>query len=146
MLQQGNLAGKAAKNTFKLRLWSALDWPDSVDFRYDRPILPDSMLLWPECRNLAYEGLATVIPKSKVPIETIIKEWGHDVNILLNIATNVSFEDEDEGDTIDIKADDNGTANAVEAKVVNGHAEQEAIGQMMLLYPQLQNTAKLGHI
>ncbi|GAN06485.1 hypothetical protein MAM1_0125d05969 [Mucor ambiguus] len=81
-----------------------------------------------------------------VPIETIIKECGHHVNIPLNIATNLSFEDEDEGNTVDIKADDNGTANTVEAKVINGHAEQEAIYQVMLPYLQLQNTTKFGHI
>ncbi|GAN09209.1 hypothetical protein MAM1_0250c08731 [Mucor ambiguus] len=54
----------------------------------------------------------------------------HDVNMPLNIATIVSFEDENKGDAVD----DNGLANAVEAKVINGHAEQEAIDQMMLLY------------
>ncbi|GAN03457.1 hypothetical protein MAM1_0041d02910 [Mucor ambiguus] len=32
-------------------------------------------------------------------------------------------------------ADDNGAAKAVEAKVINGHAKQEAIDQMMLPYP-----------
>ncbi|GAN04197.1 hypothetical protein MAM1_0057d03657 [Mucor ambiguus] len=59
---------------------------------------------------------------------------------------NVSFEDEDDGDAVDIKADYNGIANAVEAKVTNGHVEQETIDQMMLPYPQMQNTAKFGHI
>ncbi|GAN09103.1 hypothetical protein MAM1_0244c08625 [Mucor ambiguus] len=44
----------------------------------------------------------------------------------LNIATNVSFKDKNEGDAIDSKVNDNGTANAVEAKVINGHTEQEA--------------------
>ncbi|GAN06583.1 hypothetical protein MAM1_0129c06070 [Mucor ambiguus] len=44
----------------------------------------------------------------------------------LNIATNVSFEDENEDDTVDIKPGDNGTINAVEDKVINGHANQEA--------------------
>ncbi|GAN10076.1 hypothetical protein MAM1_0318d09611 [Mucor ambiguus] len=44
----------------------------------------------------------------------------------LYTATNVSLEDENEGDAVGSKADDNGdTANAVEAKVTNGHVEQE---------------------
>ncbi|GAN07466.1 hypothetical protein MAM1_0162d06963 [Mucor ambiguus] len=45
----------------------------------------------------------------------------------LNIATNVSFEDKNEGDAVYSKVNDNdGTANAVEVKAINGHAEQEA--------------------
>ncbi|GAN09422.1 hypothetical protein MAM1_0267d08949, partial [Mucor ambiguus] len=36
----------------------------------------------------------------------------------LNIITNVSFEDENEGDAVNSKADDNGAANAVGAKVI----------------------------
>ncbi|GAN01048.1 hypothetical protein MAM1_0004d00479 [Mucor ambiguus] len=46
----------------------------------------------------------------------------------LKIAINVSFEDENEGDAVDSKADDNGTANEVEATtvIISGHAEQEA--------------------
>ncbi|GAN06305.1 hypothetical protein MAM1_0119d05785 [Mucor ambiguus] len=64
----------------------------------------------------------------------------------LNIATDVSFEDENEGDAVDSRVHDNGTANAVEAKVINGHAKQEAIDPMMLPYLQLQNTAKFGSI
>ncbi|GAN08691.1 hypothetical protein MAM1_0218d08206 [Mucor ambiguus] len=70
---------------------------------------------------------------------------GH-ANILLDIATNDSFKDEKEGDTADIKADNNDTANAVEVKVINGHAQQEAIDQMMLPYLQLQITAKFEYI
>jgi hypothetical protein len=61
-----------------------------------------------------------------VPIETLRKVCGH-INKPLNIATNVSFEDEHEKDAVDIKGDENSTANAVEAKVINGHAEQETI-------------------
>ncbi|GAN01419.1 hypothetical protein MAM1_0007c00852 [Mucor ambiguus] len=53
-----------------------------------------------------------------------------------------SFKDENEGDAVDSKANNNGTANAVDAKVINGHAEQETIYQMMLPYLQLQITAK----
>ncbi|GAN05460.1 hypothetical protein MAM1_0092d04931 [Mucor ambiguus] len=72
--------------------------------------------------------------QSAVAIETTIKALGH-VNMSLKIATNVSFEDEDEGDGVDSKANVNGTANAVEAKVINdGHAKQKAIDQMMLPY------------
>ncbi|GAN04680.1 hypothetical protein MAM1_0070c04143 [Mucor ambiguus] len=68
------------------------------------------------------------------------------VNMTLNIATDVSFEDENEDYAVDSTVDDNGTANAVEAKVIYGHAEQEAIDQMMLPYLQLQNTAKFEYI
>ncbi|GAN05697.1 hypothetical protein MAM1_0099c05171 [Mucor ambiguus] len=77
-----------------------------------------------------------------VAIETTIKVLSH-ANVLLDIATNDFFKDENEGDSIDSKANNNGTANAAEAKVINGHAEQEAIYQMMLPYLQLQITAKL---
>jgi hypothetical protein len=68
-----------------------------------------------------------------VAIEATIKVLSH-ANILLGIATNDSFEDETEGDAVDSKANNNGTANAAEAKAVSGHAEQKAIDQMMLLY------------
>ncbi|GAN01736.1 hypothetical protein MAM1_0011d01171 [Mucor ambiguus] len=61
---------------------------------------------------------------------------GH-ANILLDIATNDSFKDENEGGAVVSKANNNGAANAVEAKVINDHAEQEAIDQMMLPYLQL---------
>ncbi|GAN02554.1 hypothetical protein MAM1_0024d01998 [Mucor ambiguus] len=64
--------------------------------------------------------------QSTVAIETTIKVLGH-ANILLDIATNNSFKDENEGDAVDSKANKNGPANAVEAKDINGHAEQEAI-------------------
>ncbi|GAN04012.1 hypothetical protein MAM1_0053d03468 [Mucor ambiguus] len=66
-----------------------------------------------------------------------------------NIATNSSFEDENEGDAVDSKTNENGTANAVEATTViisSVHAEQEVIYQMMLPYLQLQNTVKFGYI
>ncbi|GAN03296.1 hypothetical protein MAM1_0038d02749 [Mucor ambiguus] len=55
------------------------------------------------------------------------------------------FKDKNEGDAVDSKANNNGTANAVEAKVIHGHAEQEAIDQMMLPYLQLQNTVKFEY-
>ncbi|GAN05313.1 hypothetical protein MAM1_0087d04783 [Mucor ambiguus] len=71
--------------------------------------------------------------QSTVAIDTTIKVLGH-VNMRLDIATNVCFEDENEADAIESKADDNGTADAVEANVINGHAEQEFIVQMMLPY------------
>ncbi|GAN01373.1 hypothetical protein MAM1_0007d00806 [Mucor ambiguus] len=41
---------------------------------------------------------------------------------------------ENKGDAVDSKANNNGTSDAVEAKAINGHAEQEAIYQMMLPY------------
>jgi hypothetical protein len=52
----------------------------------------------------------------------------------LNIATKVSFKDENEGgDAVVSKADKNGsTANAVKAKVINGHAKQKAINDATL--------------
>ncbi|GAN00687.1 hypothetical protein MAM1_0001c00109 [Mucor ambiguus] len=83
--------------------------------------------------------------QSTVAIEATIKVLGH-ANILLDIATNDSFRDENEGDAVDSKANNNGIADAVEAKVTNGHAEQEAIDQMMLPYLQLQITAKFEYI
>ncbi|GAN00818.1 hypothetical protein MAM1_0002c00242 [Mucor ambiguus] len=44
-----------------------------------------------------------------------------------DVVINVSFEDENEGDAVDSKADDYGAANAVESKVIiNNHAKQEA--------------------
>ncbi|GAN06080.1 hypothetical protein MAM1_0111d05557 [Mucor ambiguus] len=54
-----------------------------------------------------------------------------------NIATNVSFEDENEGNAVDSKANDNGTANAVEATtvIISGHAKQEAITADVALPP-----------
>ncbi|GAN11809.1 hypothetical protein MAM1_1000d11413 [Mucor ambiguus] len=46
----------------------------------------------------------------------------------LNIATNVFFEDENESDFVDSKANNNVTANAVESKVINNnHAKQEEV-------------------
>ncbi|GAN01733.1 hypothetical protein MAM1_0011d01168 [Mucor ambiguus] len=37
-----------------------------------------------------------------------------------------------EGDAIDSKAEGNGTADAVEGKVINGHAKQEATDDVAL--------------
>ncbi|GAN02493.1 hypothetical protein MAM1_0023d01937 [Mucor ambiguus] len=71
--------------------------------------------------------------QSTVAIEAAIEVPGH-VYMPLNISTNVSFKNENEGDSVDSDADDNGAANAVKVKVINGHAEQEAIDQMMLPY------------
>ncbi|GAN09158.1 hypothetical protein MAM1_0247d08680 [Mucor ambiguus] len=71
--------------------------------------------------------------QSTVARETTIKVLDH-ANILLDIATNDSFKDDNEDDAVDSKVNNNGTANAVEAKVINGHAEQEAIDQMTLPY------------
>ncbi|GAN10318.1 hypothetical protein MAM1_0343c09856 [Mucor ambiguus] len=64
-----------------------------------------------------------------VTIEAAIKVLGH-VNMPLNIITNVSFEDKNEGDAVDSRVVDNinngTTINAVEAKVINGyHVEQD---------------------
>ncbi|GAN07525.1 hypothetical protein MAM1_0165d07024 [Mucor ambiguus] len=55
-----------------------------------------------------------------------IKVLGH-VNMPFNIATNDFFENENEGDAVESRVVDNnsGTANAAEAKALNGHAEQE---------------------
>ncbi|GAN05813.1 hypothetical protein MAM1_0102d05289 [Mucor ambiguus] len=52
----------------------------------------------------------------------------------LNIATNISFEDENEDDVVDSKSNDNDTtANSVEAnKGINGYAEQEATDDVAL--------------
>ncbi|GAN04852.1 hypothetical protein MAM1_0075c04317 [Mucor ambiguus] len=83
--------------------------------------------------------------KSTVAIETTIKVLDH-ANILLDIATDDSFKEENEGGAVDSKANNNGTTNAVEAKVINDHAEQEAIYQMMLPYLELQITAKFEYI
>ncbi|GAN01096.1 hypothetical protein MAM1_0004c00527 [Mucor ambiguus] len=63
--------------------------------------------------------------QSAVATETTIKALSH-VNISLNIATNVS-KDENEGTAVDIKTSDSYAANAVKATVINdGHAKQEA--------------------
>ncbi|GAN08334.1 hypothetical protein MAM1_0200c07843 [Mucor ambiguus] len=66
-------------------------------------------------------------------IETTIKALGH-ANILLDIVTNDSFEDKNEGDIVGSKANDNGTANAVEATTVtiSSHDEQEATDDVAL--------------
>ncbi|GAN05053.1 hypothetical protein MAM1_0081d04522 [Mucor ambiguus] len=68
---------------------------------------------------------------STVAVETTLKVLGH-ANILLDIATNDFLKDENKGDTVDSEANNNGTTNAVEAEVINGHAEQKAMDQMML--------------
>ncbi|GAN06039.1 hypothetical protein MAM1_0109c05516 [Mucor ambiguus] len=68
-----------------------------------------------------------------VAIETTIKVLDH-ANILLDIAANDSFKDENEGDAVDSKANDNGTANAVEATtvIISGHAGQGATDDVAL--------------
>ncbi|GAN06084.1 hypothetical protein MAM1_0111c05561 [Mucor ambiguus] len=70
---------------------------------------------------------------STVAIERTINVLGH-VNMSLNIATNVSFEDENEGNAVASKANDNGTANTVEATtvIISGHAKQEATDDVAL--------------
>ncbi|GAN10381.1 hypothetical protein MAM1_0349c09921 [Mucor ambiguus] len=64
--------------------------------------------------------------RSTVVIETTIKVLEH-VNIPLNIATNVSFKDENESDK-------GSTANAVEAnKAINDHlAKQQSVDDVAL--------------
>ncbi|GAN01140.1 hypothetical protein MAM1_0005c00571 [Mucor ambiguus] len=70
--------------------------------------------------------------QSAVAIDTAIKALGH-VNISLNIATNVSFEDENEDGAVDSKSNDNGIANAVEGTAINdGHAKQEVADTVAL--------------
>ncbi|GAN08000.1 hypothetical protein MAM1_0185c07505 [Mucor ambiguus] len=53
----------------------------------------------------------------------------------LNIATNVSFEDENKVDTVDSKANDNDIANAVEttAVIISGHVEQDSTDDVVLV-------------
>ncbi|GAN03911.1 hypothetical protein MAM1_0051c03367 [Mucor ambiguus] len=63
-----------------------------------------------------------------------------------NVNNRDNNKNENEGDAVDSEANNNGIANAVEAKVINRHTEQEAIDQMMLPYLQLQITAKFGYI
>ncbi|GAN05310.1 conserved hypothetical protein [Mucor ambiguus] len=70
--------------------------------------------------------------QSTVAFDTTIKVLGH-VNMLLDIATNIFFEDENEADAVESKADDNGTANPVEANVISDHAKQEATDDVVLL-------------
>ncbi|GAN07133.1 hypothetical protein MAM1_0150c06626 [Mucor ambiguus] len=51
----------------------------------------------------------------------------------LSIATNLSFEDENGGDAVDSKANDNGTASVVEVTVINtGHSKQEVTNAVAL--------------
>ncbi|GAN02583.1 hypothetical protein MAM1_0024c02027 [Mucor ambiguus] len=71
--------------------------------------------------------------QSKVTIEITRKILGH-VIMPLNIATNVSFENKNEDDAVDSRITDNNdsTANAVEAKVIHGHAEQEVTNDVAL--------------
>ncbi|GAN02904.1 hypothetical protein MAM1_0030c02354 [Mucor ambiguus] len=68
-----------------------------------------------------------------VTIKKTIKVLGH-ANILLNIATNDSFKDKNEGDAVDSKANNNGTTNVVEATtvIISGHAEQVATDDVAL--------------
>ncbi|GAN08487.1 hypothetical protein MAM1_0207d07999 [Mucor ambiguus] len=61
----------------------------------------------------------------------------------LNTATNISFEDENEGDIVNNKADDKGTANAVEAKVADGYTEQEATDDVVLPFPPTARYSKI---
>ncbi|GAN03036.1 hypothetical protein MAM1_0032d02486 [Mucor ambiguus] len=63
-----------------------------------------------------------------VAFRTTIELLGHHVNIImsLNIATDISSEDKNGSNAVGSKVDDNGTANAVEAKAIYGHVEQEA--------------------
>ncbi|GAN06805.1 hypothetical protein MAM1_0136d06295 [Mucor ambiguus] len=61
----------------------------------------------------------------------------------LKIAANVSFEGKNEVDAIDSKANDNGTVDAVESKVIDvSHAEQEATEDDVALPP----TAKYSEV
>ncbi|GAN03923.1 hypothetical protein MAM1_0051d03379 [Mucor ambiguus] len=65
--------------------------------------------------------------QSTVAIETTTIKVLEHVNTPLDVATNASFEGENEGDAVGSKADDNnGTANAVKAKFIHGLAEQGA--------------------
>ncbi|GAN11741.1 hypothetical protein MAM1_0878d11326 [Mucor ambiguus] len=76
-----------------------------------------------------------------VAIETTIKALDY-VNMPLSITTNVSFEDENEEDTVDSSiTDDSGTTSAVETTLINGHAEQDATDDVVL-----SPTAKFGYI
>ncbi|GAN11687.1 hypothetical protein MAM1_0812c11268 [Mucor ambiguus] len=79
-----------------------------------------------------------------VTVKTAIKALSH-VNMPLRTTTNASFfvEDENEGsDAVDNKVDINSsTANAVKAKVINGHTEQKTTDDVSL--PPL---AKFGYI
>ncbi|GAN06506.1 hypothetical protein MAM1_0126d05990 [Mucor ambiguus] len=77
-----------------------------------------------------------------VAIETIIKVLGH-VNIFLDIATNDSFKVENEGDSVDSKTNNNRAANAVKAKVINGHAEQEATTKDDVALPPTANYSEI---
>ncbi|GAN10047.1 hypothetical protein MAM1_0316d09582 [Mucor ambiguus] len=61
----------------------------------------------------------------------------------LNIATNVSFEDDNEGDNA-VNSESNNcgsTANAVKSKFINGHAEQKTTGGVAL--PPTANYSKI---
>ncbi|GAN02190.1 hypothetical protein MAM1_0018d01631 [Mucor ambiguus] len=68
-----------------------------------------------------------------VTIETTVKVLGH-ANMPFSIATNVSFKGKNEGGkAVDSKTNDNdGIANAVKAKVINGHAKQEVTDNVSL--------------
>ncbi|GAN03553.1 hypothetical protein MAM1_0043d03008 [Mucor ambiguus] len=94
-----------------------------------------------ECFNV-YNVFAAFIERefrastiqSTVAIETAIKVLDH-ANILLDIATNDSFKDENGGVTVDSKANDNSTANAVEEAttvIISSHDEQEATDDVAL--------------
>ncbi|GAN08327.1 hypothetical protein MAM1_0199d07836 [Mucor ambiguus] len=81
--------------------------------------------------HIYYRAARTI--QTMLAIETTINVLRH-VNIPLNIATNVSFENENEGDAADSRVVDNNndTNNAVKAKVINGHTEQEATDDVAL--------------
>ncbi|GAN08012.1 hypothetical protein MAM1_0186c07518 [Mucor ambiguus] len=87
--------------------------------------------------NVTIDSTSCILLAGECPIQFCVlvgndRDNNKSVNITFNIATtNVSFENENESDAVDSKANNNATANAIEAKVINGHAEQEAIDQMM---------------
>ncbi|GAN01265.1 hypothetical protein MAM1_0006d00697 [Mucor ambiguus] len=64
-------------------------------------------------------------PRNKQALTKSIANCSDDSPSDAQSPTNASFEDKNEGNVVDSKADDNVIANAVEAKVINGHAEQE---------------------
>ncbi|GAN02978.1 hypothetical protein MAM1_0032d02428 [Mucor ambiguus] len=72
---------------------------------------------------------------SRQPLTDNIANRSDDLGSDVQSSTNVSFKDENEGDAVDGKADDDGTAHAVEAKVsVNAMPNKRLLLQMMLSY------------
>ncbi|GAN02278.1 hypothetical protein MAM1_0019c01720 [Mucor ambiguus] len=59
--------------------------------------------------------------KNKQALTNIIVSRSDDLPSDAQPSTNVSFGDENEGNAVDIRADDNVTANKVEAKVISGN-------------------------